>query len=694
MALASFTTLSALILGGVVGSLVAALVLRRRVAAHELERQLSADRYRLLFTRSLSAVYQSTTDGRLLDCNDAFAEMFGAASRDDCLRRPVPEYYDSIEDRAAFVQRLRDERRVTNFECRLKRLDGTPLWALMSATILEGRPGEAALLEGTIIDISKRKQAEDDLARAVQAAEAASRAKSEFLANMSHEIRTPINGILGMTELALATPLSDEQREYLEMADSSAESLLALINDILDFSKIEARKLALDYVDFDLHALVEDAVRSLAPRAHTKGLELNLDVAPDVPRTVAGDPTRARQILVNLLGNAVKFTDAGEVVLSVSIEQGTAEITSVQFLVRDTGIGIAPDKQRTIFDAFTQADTSTTRRFGGTGLGLAIVSQLVALMEGTVRLESAPGTGTTFVVSLPFGTRPDTSARSSAEEEALLAGVPVLIVDDNETNRRILTEMLKSWGMRPTAVAGAEAALAAVEAQDPDAPGFHLALLDFQMPGMNGLQLAEALKRLPTSSTTVLMMLTSVGRVHDALRDAHLDLAGTLTKPVRQSILRTAILGTLGRRSPAGPSHAGQPGDPTPAGPPRSVLLAEDNRVNRRLVTAILAKAGHDVVTAENGREAVDLALGRRFDIVLMDVQMPEMDGYQATAALRDREAREGGSRVPIVALTAHAMKGDREACLAAGMDAYLAKPIRAAELIEMVRTLTSAETS
>jgi PAS domain S-box-containing protein len=595
-------------------------------------------------------------------------------------------------------------RSVYQVEHRLRRADGEYRHMLARAVPILDKAGGIREWVGVHTDIDAEKRAEAALREANAAALAATRAKSEFLANMSHEIRTPLNGIIGMTELALDTDLTADQREYLGLVKSSADHLLTVINDILDFSKIEAGKLDLECIDFDLRETLDDTVATLAARAHKKGLELAAHVAPDVPNFLAGDPHRLRQVVVNLVGNAIKFTEAGEVVLSVRGQRaedrgqrtedggrGTedggqkagAEAPAgpcplapdsyvLHFSVRDTGIGIAPAARDKLFGAFTQADTSTTRKYGGTGLGLAISSKLVGLMGGRIWLESEVGVGSTFHFTARFG--PAEAPPAAPVEPAEVHNLPVLVVDDNATNRLILREMLSNWGMRPTVADGGPAALAALEEARARRQPFALVLLDGMMPGMDGFDLAGRIQADPDLVGATLMMLSSAGQREDAARCRELGIAAYLTKPVRQSTLLDAIMTAVAGAAADRPAPARTPGPL--AGRRLNLLLAEDNAVNQRLAVAVLEKRGHRVVVAGNGREALEAMDRERFDAVLMDVQMPEMDGFEATAAIRTLEAATG-RHTPVIAMTAHAMKGDREHCLEAGMDGYVSKPLR-----------------
>jgi len=588
------------------------------------------------------------------------------------------------EDRQVFNPEMLARRSRRTELTRWRRKDGTLVWMESRSVPIFDEAGQLVAIEGIARDVTAKKQAEDALQQAKEAAEAASRAKSQFLANVSHEIRTPLNGVLGMAQLLAGTPLAPEQEEYLQEIRVSGATLLALLNDLLDFSKIEAGRLDLEFLPFDLRDCAGGALKALAPRASEKGLELIFDFRPGVPEAVVGDTVRLRQVLLNLLGNAVKFTDAGQVVLGVEREAADGDRPSLHFWVSDTGVGVPVAKQDLIFEAFTQADGSTTRRYGGTGLGLTIARRLVELMGGRMWVESTENVGSTFHFTAKFGMAELPLLGGKPPATRKLFEVSVLIVDDNPTSRRVLEETVASWQMRPTSASTGPAALAALQSAQEAGRPFALVLLDVQMPGLDGFAVAERMRTQPGLMRTPILMLTAAGHPEETARCRDLGVAAYLVKPVQPSDLLNAIVRALGFTPLHLPSQPRAPGAAELGSRALRILLAEDNPVNQRLACRLLQKRGHQVVVAASGREVLDLLNWQMVDVVLMDVQMPEMNGLEATARIREGESKTGG-HLPIIALTAHAIQGDRERCLAAGMDGYVAKPIQPEELFRTI---------
>jgi two-component system, sensor histidine kinase and response regulator len=665
------------------GSPVFTIFLRDITDRKEAQQALEQEKYLLymLMNHLPDSIYFKDSESRFLRISQALADRFGLKSPGESVNKTDFDFFSEEHAR----QTMKDERdlmRTGNPVLSKEEMetwpDGSQTWAITSKLPLYDRQGRIVGTFGISRDITDQVLARQVLREAKEAAEAANRAKSDFLANMSHEIRTPLNAIIGMTELVLDTELTQPQRDYLTMVWESGESLLSIINDILDFSKIEAGKLELDRAPIRLREHLGDILKTFALRAHRKGLELACHVAPDVPDPLIGDPGRLRQIVANLVGNAVKFTDHGEVVLSVNCESQTGREARLHFSVRDTGIGISEDKQTVIFNAFEQADSSTTRRFGGTGLGLAIASKLVELMGGRIWVDSDLNQGSTF----HFTARFERSAFDSEQKQqpVQIRGTKVLVVDDNATNRQILEETLQTWGMKAVTASGAAEAVAAMQHARESGEPFSLVLTDVNMPETDGFALAEQIKQTPDLSSTVILMLTSGDRPGEIARCSAVGAAAYLMKPIKQSELFDAVMLALGVTAAADDEPHLLPSPEAGRHRPLNVLLAEDSIANQRLALGLLEKWGHSVVVAQNGREALAALEVHSFDLVLMDVQMPEMDGLEATAAIRRREAQTG-RHIPIIAMTAHALKGDREQCLAAGMDDYVAKPIRAREL-------------
>ena len=643
----------------------------------------------------------ATFDGYFVRVNPAWQTVLGF-SEEEMRASPFMDFVHP-DDRAATIDAmstLTTGAKVIDFENRYRAKDGTykrlewksapfihqGLIYAVARDVTDRRAAQEALQQNA----ERLSQLVKELEVARERAEQATVAKGEFLANMSHEIRTPMNAIIGMTDLTLQTRLTPQQREYIHTARESAESLMTIIDDILDVSKIEARRLTLERAPFHFRDTVEDSVKLLAPRADQKGLDLSCRIAPDVPEALIGDPGRLRQVILNLVSNAIKFTDEGEVGVNVSVDERGTDDVRLRFTVKDTGIGIPEDKQWEIFGAFVQADTSTTRRYGGTGLGLTISTQLVEMMDGRMWLDSEVGKGTNFHFVARFGLAHD-MAGSIVSAPTNLRDLHVLVVDDNDTNRFILSEILASWQMRATSVHSADAALESLRNAAEQGDPFQLLLTDALMPKTDGFGLAQQVARDDRFGRLKMILLTSAGAPVLKGRAANV-FAAKLAKPVKQSDLLDAIVTAFAttvssrrQRSKEMQRSADR------SSRPLRVLVAEDNPTNQALVAALLKQKGHRVTIVGNGRLAADRAVLEPFDLVLMDVQMPEMSGLEATGLIRDHE-RTAGGHVPIVALTARAMAGDREQCLAAGMDAYVPKPLRAEDLFAAIDSVVAQQ--
>jgi two-component system sensor histidine kinase/response regulator len=655
------------------------LVLRQYAEAEEKARLLAS-----IVESSDDAILSKSLEGIVLSWNAGAERLYGYSAEEVVGRHLsflVPSYLPDEIDR--ILERIAAGERVSHYETVRVSKDGREIEVQLTVSPVRDRQGHVIGASTIARDISERKRVERALSEAHERATEASRMKSEFLANMSHEIRTPMNGVIGMTGLLLDTPLSAEQRQYAETVRSSAEALLTVINDILDFSKIEAGKMDLEILEFDVRTAVEDAAELLAARAADKDVELATLVQPAVPRMLRGDPGRFRQALLNLLANAVKFTEQGEVVVRVGVSEETDSDVLVRVSVTDTGIGVPEHKQAQLFESFAQADASTTRRYGGTGLGLAITKNLAELMGGSVGMNSLPGRGSTFWFTARLAKAPDLLP---PPEIAELAGLRVLAVDDNATNRSVLLQNLRTWGMRAgTAADGREALEMLCQASSTGDP-YRVAILDYQMPGMDGLELARTIRADDSLAGVRLVLLTSSGKRGDGALAQTAGIEAFLTKPVRESLLRQALATLLGLPGPDEPkplltSYRLSELDATQR--PR-LLVVDDNAVNQKVASALLERMGYRVDVAANGLEAVDAVVRIPYAAVLMDCQMPELDGYEATERIRRLDG--GASRTPVIAMTAGAMKSDEERARAAGMDDYVSKPVNAERLGAVVQ--------
>ena len=680
----------------VLGLTVLTSLVDRRFSAQALELEASAKRYGQILETSFDAFVGMDSGGRITDWNMQAENIFGWP-RAEVIGQVLAEKIIPAQHRRTYLTEIRKLRALCQntaahdrFEIGAVRRDGGSIPA--EVTISAMRSDKSHEFAAFVRDLSERKRFEQDLREAKEAAEVANQAKSTFLATMSHEIRTPMNGIMGMTELVLETELNSEQREHLGLVKFSAEALLEIINDILDFSKIEAGKMELESIPFELRESLGETMKTLGIRAHQKGLELVFDVRPEVPEALLGDPGRIRQILINLVGNAIKFTERGEIVVSVEEESEESNATRLHFAVRDTGVGVPAEKQARIFEAFSQADGTMARKYGGTGLGLTICTRLAELMHGRVWMESEPGQGSTFHFVIRVGLGDTAATRPIPAERSELRGVEVLIVDDNFTNRRVLEGMLRLWEMHTEAVESGPAALLALREAQSGGRAFRLILLDCQMPDMDGFALAEIIHKDESLAGIKLMMLTSAGRAGDGARCREAGISAYMSKPISQRELLEGVCALL-QRTPEKKAEALVTRHTLrEQRKRRRVLVVEDNLVNQTLALRVLEKRGYEVTVAGDGQAALNELQKGTFDVVLMDVEMPVMDGLQATAAIREREKADGG-HTPIIAMTAHALKGDAERFIAGGMDAYVSKPIRTGELFAtMERVLGKSE--
>ena len=675
----------------------------RKTAEEKLRN--SEEKYRGIIENMQDVFFRTDIDQNLTMVSPSGLKLLGYDSDDGLLGEKISSlFYKESKQYHKFLDILRKTGKAANFELELFRGDGSVIPIMSSSNYYYDRNGNPLGIEGIITNISERKQAEEQLKKAKNEAEEATRAKSEFLANMSHEIRTPMNGIMGMVELLLETGLEDHQKHLAKTISMEAESLLAIINSILDFSKIEAGKLELDEIPFNLRHLFEDLSSSFAVTARKKGLEFISFLPSEAPERLIGDPGRLRQILINLVGNALKFTHRGEIFIWADSFEDLGKEVKLRFCVKDTGIGIPKDKQDKIFESFSQADGSTTRKYGGTGLGTTISRQIVILMGGEIGVNSQPLQGSTFFFTVVFKKdAPAPEEEPVAETKDQLDQLTVLVVDDNKNNRFVFSEHLKSWGCVPVEAVSGPEALSILENQNSSGDGIHMILSDFQMPGMDGFQLVKEIKKKDSLKNIPIILLTSVGMMGDSKICKDLGINGYLTKPVKRDELESAMISILNKGEFNGAHNLSSPLTRRRISeirrPKAEILLAEDYPTNQQIAVRYLTDAGYRVTLAEDGRQAVDLFRTKRFDLILMDIQMPLVDGYEATRQIREQEADQvvhhpqhpiKSRRTPIIAMTAHAIKGYRGKCIEADMDDYMTKPFKKQDMIAMVEKWSS----
>lgn len=679
--------------------------LARRAERHQHELQASEERFRALVETTRDWVWEVNKEGNCVYCSPVCEKIYGYQPHELLGRQIfdillVPDELPSF--RLLLEQCIQKNTKFHGIERRGIKKDGQIIFTEAGGVPVFDKKGEVIGFRGIERDITRRKQAEESLVQAKNTAEAASQAKSDFLSNMSHEIRTPMNGVIGMTDLLLSTELTPEQHEYIETIHTSSESLLVIINDILDFSKIESGKMNIDSISFDPLLIIEETAKQFAVTAEEKGIEFITRHKSDAPHRVLGDPDRIRQVLVNLISNAIKFTLQGHVLLNIEYKNENNNSTWLHVSVEDTGIGIPPEKAEHIFETFTQADSSTTRQYGGTGLGLSICKKLTELMGGSIGVNSKPGKGSTFWIKVPLGKKDDLPSGSKPKMPSDMHKLHVLIVESDNLSRKVVQEQLCNWGIYNEGLeTGSEVLPTLKKAQNAGTP-FHIVILSHNLPDMDQATLAINIQSELENKAPSLVTISAFSQTNDTTCQSEANFAACLTKPIRQSQLMNTLITIWHdqRKKTKPPAHSQKPksSSPTPQKQDQksplpinaNVLLTEDNVVNQKVAMRLLEKLGCTVDVAENGKKCLEMLKDKKYDLILMDCQMPEMDGFQASAAIR--QLSDPVQNIPIIALTANAMKGDKERCLEAGMDDYISKPVKVSTLEKMIRQWTSSK--